>query len=237
MLQPKPNECRVLGVLVEKAQTVPGQYPMTVNSIVLGANQKNNRDPITNLSEEEVYDALDSLRAKGLVREAMLSGSRVSKFRHLAREVLGVDTDELVILTELLLRGPQSPGELRGRASRMHPLESVEKVEEVLRGLMRPREAAGDQPAREPLVRELPRRPGERANRFAQLLCPDLHPLDGPVAATHEQTPAPAGAPAAAGGELAARVDELESEVRQLRAAVRRLAAAMGEADPLEGER
>lgn len=237
MLQLTPSECRVLGVLVEKAQTVPGQYPMTVNSIVLGANQKNNRDPITNLSEEQVYDALDSLRAKGLVREAMLSGSRVSKFRHLAREVLNIDTDELVILTELLLRGPQSPGELRGRATRMHPLESVEKVEEVLRGLMRPREATADHPAREPMVRELPRRPGERANRYAQLLCPDLHPLDGPVAAAHDPAPAPAGAPAAApSGELAARVDELESEVRRLRAAVRKLAAAMGETDPLEGE-
>jgi len=236
MLQLTPNECRVLGVLVEKAQTVPAQYPMTVNSIVLGANQKNNRDPVTSLSEEDVYEALDSLRAKGLVREAMLSGSRVSKFRHLAREVLGVDTEELVVLTELLLRGPQSPGELRGRASRMHPLESVEKVEQILRNLMRPREASGDNPAREPLVRELPRRPGERANRYVQLLCPDLHPLDGPIAASHEHAATPAGAAPPASSELAARVDELEAEVRRLRAAVRRLAAAMGESDPLEGE-
>mgnify|MGYP001160564531 CR=1 FL=1 len=236
MLQLTPNECRVLGVLVEKAQTVPAQYPMTVNSIVLGANQKNNRDPVTNLSEEDVYEALDSLRAKGLVREAMLSGSRVSKFRHLAREVLGVDTEELVVLTELLLRGPQSPGELRSRASRMHPLESVEKVEQILRNLMRPREASGDTPAREPLVRELPRRPGERANRYVQLLCPDLHPLDGPIAASHEHAGTPAGAAPPASSELAARVDELEAEVRRLRAAVRRLAAAMGESDPLEGE-
>src|SRR5688572_20030717 len=228
MLQLRPNECRVLGVLVEKAQTVPGQYPMTVNSIVIGANQKNNRDPVTNLSEEEVYDALDSLRSKGLVREAMLSGSRVSKFRHLAREVLGVDTDELVVLTELLLRGPQSPGELRGRASRMHPIESVEKVEEVLRNLMQQREASGDQPARGVMVRELARRPGERANRYAQLLCPDLHPLDAPVhAGTTEAHPVSTG-----GGDLAGRVAELEDEVRRLREALRWLAAAVGADDP-----
>lgn len=236
MIQLSPNECRVLGVLVEKAQTVPGQYPMTVNSVMVGANQKNNRDPVTELSEEEVYDALDSLRAKGLVREAMLSGSRVSKFRHLAREMLGVSTEELVILTELLLRGPQSPGELRGRASRMHPLESVERVEEVLRGLMREQPAEGDRPARPPLVRELPRRPGERANRYAQLLCPDLHPLDAGAAVA--AGPAAAGRSAAAGAGdagLAARVEQLEEEMRRLREAVRKLAAAMGAGDPLEG--
>ena len=237
MLQLSPNECRVLGVLVEKAQTVPAQYPMTLNSIVVGANQKNNRDPVTDLSEEDVYDALDRLRAKGLVREAMLSGSRVSKFRHLAREVLGVSTEELVLLTELLLRGPQSPGELRTRASRMHDLGGIEQVEALLRGLMTTKpadESTGDE-AREPLVRRLPRRPGERAERYAQLLCPDLHPLDAPTSTPHAAAPSDDAA-IRDDSALAARVDELEREVRALRAAVRRLATSMGEADPLEFE-
>ncbi len=228
MLQLTPNECRVLGVLVEKAQTVPAQYPMTLNALVLGANQKNNRDPVTNLSEEEVYDAVDRLRAKGLVREAMLSGSRVSKFRHLAREVLGVSTEELVVLTELLLRGPQSPGELRSRASRMHEIGAVEQVEQVLRGLMEERPAADGREARGQLVRRLPRRPGDRAERYAQLLCRDLHPLDAPAAAAAPTATATA-APAEADPALAARVEELEREVRALRTVVTKLASAMGE--------
>lgn len=230
MLQLSPTESRVLSVLVEKALTVPAQYPMTLNSLTLGANQKNNRDPVTDLSEEDIYDAIDRLRAKGLVREAILSGSRVSKFRHLAREVLGVSTEELILLTELLLRGPQSPGELRTRASRMHPLASVEQVEELLRGLMQERPPATESEETRPImVRRLSRRPGERAERYAQLLCPDLHPLDGPPPAP---SPHAAAAGATGGGgdaSLAARVEELERELRALRTAVTKLASAMGE--------
>src|SRR5262245_1278399 len=125
------DECRVLGVLVEKAQTTPAQYPLTLNAVTMGCNQKNNRDPVTNLTEERVFDAIDKLRAKGLVRELMLSGSRVPKFRHMGREVLQVNTTELVLLTEMLLRGPQTIGELRGRATRMHPIASLEEAQAV----------------------------------------------------------------------------------------------------------
>jgi len=204
MIQLEPTECRVLGVLVEKAQTVPGQYPITLNGLVGGCNQKNNRDPITDLDEERVLDALDGLRAKKLAVEAMLSGSRVSKYRHVARETLAVATPELVILAELLLRGPQSAGELRARASRMHPIDSLEAVQATLAGLMsRP----------EPLVKELPPIPGTRATRYAQLLCPTLHRLDGPGAAE------PAHEPRAADG-LEARVARLESEITSLRMAL-----------------
>src|SRR4051812_49801787 len=120
MLTLNANEARVLGVLVEKAQTTPAQYPMTLNAMVNGANQKNNREPVTNLSEDQVFEALEGLRTKRLANEVMLSGSRVQKYRHIARESLGIQTSELVILTELLLRGPQTIGELQGRASRMH---------------------------------------------------------------------------------------------------------------------
>jgi uncharacterized protein YceH (UPF0502 family) len=128
MLQLTPHECRVLGVLVEKAQTTPQQYPLTLNALVSGCNQKNNREPVLELSEEQVQAALDGLRQKGMAREVMLSGSRVDKFRHVAREALEIDTGELVILSELLLRGPQTIGELRGRAARMHPLETTDVV-------------------------------------------------------------------------------------------------------------
>jgi uncharacterized protein len=207
-----PAEARTLGTLIEKAHTVPAQYPITLNALVAGCNQKNNRDPITELSEDDVLEALDGLRAKKLAAEVMLSGSRVSKYRHNAREALAISTQELVILAELLLRGPQSLGELRGRASRMHPLESLEAVQEVLQSLM----SLGE--AREPLVRSVPPAPGTRATRFAQLLCPDLHQIDATTAAS----PRAGGAPPVA-GDLDARVSHLEAEISELRSVVNRL--------------
>jgi uncharacterized protein YceH (UPF0502 family) len=218
MLQLTPDECRVLGVLVEKAQTTPAQYPMTLNGLVLGCNQKNNREPVTDLSEDAVLTALDGLRAKGLVREAMLSGSRVAKYRHIAREVLALSTPELVVVAELLMRGPQSVGELRGRASRMHPLESLESVQAVVDGLAaRP----------EPMVVRIAPGPGSRAVRYAQLLCPDLHPLEAPA---HS----PGGAGAEAGDPGAAeRISRLEEQVAALRRAIRDLAELAGVPDPM----
>ena len=226
MITLKPDECRVLGVLVEKAQTTPQQYPLTMNGLVLGCNQKNNRHPVVEWDEDRVYNAVDSLRAKGLVREANLSGSRVAKFRHIAREALGVETAELVILAELLMRGPQSAGELRQNASRMHPVESLEAVMGVLEGL-RKREPA--------MVKELPRRPGERATRWRQLLCPELH-LSDEHAGVSEEAPRSHGQAADSTGSvraaqsaaiadagLAGRVERLERDVEELKAAVRAL--------------
>lgn len=167
--QLSPDECRVLGTLVEKAQTTPAQYPLSLNALVNGVNQKNNRWPVVSISEETALKALDGLRAKGLVREVALAGSRVEKFRHVAREALAVSTSELVLLAELWLRGPQTVGELRGRASRMHPLESLETTQALLAGLAT---------REDPLVRELAPAPGSRASRWAQLVCPSMHPLD-----------------------------------------------------------
>lgn len=223
LLQLTPEECRVLGTLIEKAQTTPGQYPLTLNGLTLGCNQKNNREPLTNYDEERVLDALDALKAKGLAREVMLAGSRVAKYRHVAREVLGVGSEQLVVLAELMLRGPQSAGELRGRASRMAPLASLEVVQAVLESLMGRGEGA---PPAGPYVREIPPAPGSRATRYGQLLCPDLHPLDGPGAPagtagtgeTTESTDAP----------LAHRLAALEADVAKLRAAVERIGAALG---------
>lgn len=210
------HESRVLGTLVEKAQTTPGQYPLTLNSLVTGCNQKNNRDPATNFTEDDVLTAIEGLRGKELAREAMLAGSRVHKYRHVAREKLAVSTAELVVLSELLLRGPQAPGELRSNAQRMMPpgdgaLATLESTLSVIEGLAsRP----------EPMVKRLPRRPGERAERYAQLLCPDLHPLDGPVASE-----APAAPRSGAGSDLAARVGRLEEEVAKMREALNLLGA------------
>ncbi len=232
MLILKPDECRVLGVLVEKAQTTPGQYPLTMNALTNGCNQKNNRFPVTDWDEERVYDAVDSLRGKKLVIEVQFTGSRVPKFKHNARETLGVDTSQLVILTELLLRGPQSIGDLRGNASRMHPIESLETARAVLDSLM-----AGAPPARpEPIVKEIPPPAGGRARLFVQLLCPDLHPLGSLMAAAHSGSPVERvqmAAPAAASDHLSERVDALESEVRRLKSALAALAGKLGESDPL----
>lgn len=127
-------ERRVLGVLVEKAKTTPDNYPLTVASIVAGANQKSNRDPQMQLDEDDVLGALDSLREAGAVRQVQGSG-RVDKFRHSAYEWLDVNAPQAAIMTELLLRGTQTAGELRARASRMEPFDSLDRVSETLQQL------------------------------------------------------------------------------------------------------
>lgn len=214
-------EARVIGVLIEKAQTTPEQYPLTVNAVVNGANQKNNRDPVTAIDDGDALSALIALRNKGLVVQQDSPGQRAPRFRHQFKEKLGVNTPEMVILAELMLRGPQTQGELRGRASRMHPLESLEMVRNVLQQLM-------DKP--EPLVRQIAPAPGSRAERFEQLLAPGLHATGGAPEEELEETSQPAaeGAPT-----LAQRVRALEDEVSILRAAISRLAVEAGAADPL----
>lgn len=125
------NERRVLGVLVEKAKTTPDNYPMSIAAIVAGANQKSNRSPVMQLDEDDVQMALDTLRALGAAREIQ-GTSRVAKFRHVAYEWLDVDAGGVAVMTELLLRGPQTLGELRTRASRMHDLPDLETVAAII---------------------------------------------------------------------------------------------------------
>jgi hypothetical protein len=206
------DESRVLGVLIEKAQTTPDQYPLSLNAIVNGSNQKNNRFPVLEMTEAAAFEAAEGLRTKGLAARVDQVGSRVHKYRHTATEGLHARTAELVILAELLMRGPQTLGELRGRASRMHPLESIDRVKEMIRAL-------SDRP--EPYVKEIPPSPGSRAERYVQLLCAGLHQLD-----ESSGEPAP---PAPSAGGLAARVAELEGEVRSLREFMAKLASAVGE--------
>jgi uncharacterized protein YceH (UPF0502 family) len=219
MVELTPEECRVLGVLIEKSATTPEQYPLSPNAITNGSNQKNNRDPVLNLTEDQCFEAVEGLRNKALAVRVDQPGSRVHKYRHSAIDVLHVRGGEAAILAELLLRGPQTMGELRGRASRMHPMETLDVVKELLRAL-------SERP--EPLVKELPPSPGSRAERYAQLLCPGLHPTEATVA-TAGAVPASPAATAPADPSLTDRVSKLEGEVAELRAALQRLSAALGE--------
>lgn len=221
-LELTPDECRVLGVLIEKELTTPDQYPLSLNALVNGANQKNNRDPVTSMQENDAFDALESLRAQSLVVRVDTPGQRVNRYRHNAKEVLRLRTGAIAILAELLLRGPQTLGELRGRASRMHPMDSLEMVKDFLRELAE----HPDQPD-QPLAKMIPPSPGSRAERYVQLLCADLHPLD--VAESSDAAASSAEAPAAS---LSQRVTALEAEVASLKQTVRRLAVALGEPDP-----
>jgi uncharacterized protein YceH (UPF0502 family) len=209
MIELTPDEARVLGVLIEKSTTTPEQYPLSLNALTAGCNQKNNRDPVLSMSDDQVFDALEALRAKGLVvRIEAGAGSRVHRFRHSATDTLHVRAGELAILAELMLRGPQTQGELRGRASRMAPMETLEVVRDMLRALR-------ERP--EPMVSELPPAPGTRAERYCQLLCPGLHEVEfEPCAPT-------AGTPQSEAGGLSQRVAKLEAEVEQLRESVRKL--------------
>jgi uncharacterized protein YceH (UPF0502 family) len=219
MLELLPDECRVLGTLIEKALTTPGQYPLSLNSLVTGVNQKNNRDPVVEIDEDAALRAVDGLRAKGLARDVSFTGSRVEKYRHTAGEALELRPPELSLLSELLLRGPQTVGELRGRAGRMHPFESLEVVENVLKALSERIAPLV------PLVRELPPAPGSRAPRWMQLLCEDLHPITGaasPLAAPVRVESGPSAAERMAALErrvetLEARLAEQESVVAQMK--------------------
>ncbi|MFZ2949131.1 MAG: YceH family protein [Desulfuromonadaceae bacterium] len=153
------NEVRVLGSLIEKELTTPEYYPLSLNSLTNACNQKSNRDPAMALAEEDVVRALDSLRFKQLV-VLSADGGRVPKYRHLLAEKSGLMPAELAIVCELLLRGPQTVGELRTRGERMHPFGDLGAVEEVLQELM----------VREkPLVALMPRQPGRKEGRYAQL--------------------------------------------------------------------
>jgi hypothetical protein len=171
-------EQRVLGVLIEKSLTQPAGYPMTINALVLGANQRQNRDPVTAYSDTDVSRALHSLSLKQLVRQAPPGpGARANRFEHNVVEACQWDRRDQAVLAELLLRGRQTAGELRGRAARMTAFPDLASVTTTLEALAR----------REPrLVEELPREPGRSANRFRHLLstAPPPTPADGVVHGT-----------------------------------------------------
>lgn len=154
------NELRVLGVLVEKERTVPDTYPLSVNALVSGSNQKTSRSPLMELTERDVQTALDDLRALSLVVES--SGGRVMRYSHNLPRVLGIPTESAALVATLMLRGPQTPGELRINAERLHRFADISSVEAYLAELR-------DRPAGA-LVVELPRAPGSRENRWMHLI-------------------------------------------------------------------
>jgi uncharacterized protein len=195
-------ETRILGTLVEKQRTVPDTYPLSVNALMAGCNQKTSRNPVIETSEAEIVVALDSLKDLGLVRE--VSGSRVSRFEHLFEKVLGVPTQASALLTVLMLRGPQTAGELRLNCERLHRFADISSVEAFLEELAGRADGA--------LVIELPRLPGSRENRWSHLLSgqPAVEAPGARSLATSSQDME----------ELRARVSALEAEVAELRALV-----------------
>ena len=159
-------EARVVGCLVEKDLATPEYYPLTLNALTNACNQKSNRDPVMLFEETDVIRALDSLRQKQLAHQSA-EGVRAAKYCHNLEAVLNLDPEDLAILAELLLRGPQTVGELRNRAERMCPVGDLQAVEELLQNLME---------REEPLVMRLPRQPGRKEHRFTHLLSglPDI---------------------------------------------------------------
>lgn len=205
-------EVRVLGCLIEKELTTPEYYPLTLNSLTNACNQKSYRDPLMALTEENIVRALDSLRFKQLVVLSADSG-RVPKYRHILAEKMGLMPAEQAILCELLVRGPQTGGELRTRGERMHPFGDVAAVDEVLQELM----------VREtPLITLLPRQAGRKESRYAQLFSgiPEIGEE------SHESRPEPARQRVLAENE---RITKLEEEVAALRSEVTILHQMMAE--------
>ena len=167
-------ELRVLGCLIEKQRTTPDVYPLSLNSLRLACNQTTNRDPVVEYDEPTIRSALERLSRKSWVRLTSGAGSRAAKYRHLLDEAIGVSGPEISVLAVLMLRGPQTPGELKQRTERLHPFSSLDEVEAVLGGLIE----------RE-LVVHLERRPGQKEARYAQLLGGD----DEPAAAAARAAP------------------------------------------------
>jgi uncharacterized protein len=210
-------EARVLGTLMEKARTVPDSYPLTLNSLVAGCNQKSSREPLMNVTDAQAQEALDSLKLLSLVFES--SGSRVTRWEHNFQRAVGVPEQSAVLLSLLMLRGPQTAGELRINTERWYRFADISSVEAFLEELQDRAEDKGGA-----LVVKLPRAPGMREQRWAHLLC-------GPLAA--ETFAAAAGAPA---GGLEARVAALEQELAGLRSAVRNIYDQLGMSQPGQTE-
>jgi uncharacterized protein len=192
-----PVEIRVLGCMIEKQRTTPDAYPLSLNALRAACNQTTNRDPVVDYDEGMIRDALHRLEQRRWVRLASGRGSRAVKFRHLLDEALAVSEPELALLAVLMLRGAQTVGELKARAERLHPFASLAEVHETLDGLIQ----------RE-LVARMPRRPGQKEERYVQLLGGDEE-ISAPPAVERE-TPR---------SDVEARLDRLEREVASLRQA------------------
>src|SRR5713101_7704185 len=200
------TEVRVLGSLIEKDITTPEYYPLSLNALLNACNQKSNRDPVMQLDKDAVRDALEGLQAQRLAGPARGADSRVTKYEQRLQEVFNFTRPEIAVLCVLLLRGPQTPGELRGRAERMHRFEALEDVQSALQKLMQ-REP--------PLVKVLARQPGTKESRYAHLLSGEVEPggpsigPDAPVAIVRDN--------ADKFSQLQSEVAELHSEIAELK--------------------
>jgi uncharacterized protein len=199
-----PAECRVLGALIEKDITTPDYYPLSLNALINACNQKNNREPVTNFDEETVRLALRNLSDKQLAGMARGAEGRVTKYEHRLQEVFNFTRPETAILCVLLLRGPQTPGELRGRTERMHRFEDLDEVLSGLQQLMR-REP--------PLAKALGRRPGTKEIRYAHLLSGDVEAWEPPAESASSGVTDENERVA----HLEAQVSALQSEVAELK--------------------
>ena len=208
-MQLSSMEIRVLGCLIEKEMTTPDYYPMTINALQAACNQKSNRSPVVDYTEAEVVEAVDGLREHGLARTVHGKGDRALKYRHVAADLLGLAPAEAAVLAVLLLRGPQTVGEIRTRTGRYVELANLAEVVEQLRTL---------EEAETPLAEMLPRRPGEKESRFRHLL----------GAATPADTLPSSSVSASDDSGDATRVAELERELAGLRDRVARMERELG---------
>lgn len=193
------NEVRVLGALIEKDNTTPEYYPLSLNALVNACNQKSNRDPVMQLNENAVREALSGLQEHRLAGPAGGADSRVTKYEHRTQEVFNFTRGEVAVLCVLLLRGPQTPGELRGRSERMHHFETLDDVQSALQRLMQ------RQP---PLAKVLPRQPGTKESRYVHLLAGNVAVADIPQMTA-------ASTPDQGNGERMARLEKEVSSLRQ----------------------
>jgi uncharacterized protein len=212
-MEPDAVEIRVVGCLVEKQRTTPDAYPLSLNALRLACNQSTNRDPVVSYDEAAVSDALRRLAQRGWTRLASGAGSRARKYRHLLPEALGVGDEELALLAVLMLRGPQTPGELKQRSERLHRFDDLAGVQETLEQLLE----------REYVIRH-PRRPGQKEDRFEQV-------LGGDEESPAMEPPEPVAAEASADNTAASgdRLDRLEREIAALRAEIADLREALGD--------
>jgi uncharacterized protein YceH (UPF0502 family) len=200
-MDPDAVELRVVGCLMEKQRTTPDQYPLTLNALRLACNQATNRDPVVDYDEETIRGAVARLRTRGWIRFASGQGSRAAKYRQLIDEALGLDRAEQAVLTVMLLRGPQTPGELKGRTERLHPFASLAEIEDTVQRLIGRNYAE-----------RIARRPGQKEDRFGHLLGGDGTEVPVPPVPSVTQVPDPSVT------TLEERVARLERQVAELQA-------------------
>jgi uncharacterized protein YceH (UPF0502 family) len=211
-------EIRVLGCLIEKQRTTPDAYPLTLNGLRLACNQSTNRDPVVRYEESDIRQALERLARRRFVRLASGHTTRATKYRHLLDDTLSLSDAELALLAVLMLRGPQTPGELKQRTERLHPFTDLAAIESGLDSL-----------GERDFVQRLDRRPGQKEERYRHLLAADedgdepvAEPAPGPAAA------APQAAPATLSDPLVERVEALENQLAELRAELAELRSELG---------